>query len=64
MVIERGSTSIAAGTCSVPTEIHEKRLTVTSRDEWWMSMKKVMTASTKLAATTPVPTTPTCFSLM
>jgi len=37
-----------------PDEIHEKRLTVTSRDEWWMSMKKVMTASTKLAATTPV----------
>jgi hypothetical protein len=33
IVIDRGSTSSAAGTCNDPTLIHEKRLTVTSRVE-------------------------------
>jgi len=54
-VIESGSTSSAAGTCSVPTLIHEKRLTVTSRDESPSSMKKAATVRMKLTATTPVP---------
>src|SRR5665213_3060941 len=56
IVIESGSTSNAAGTCNVPTEIHAKRLTVTPRDEWCVS-------STNVEATTPVPIAPTCFSL-
>src|SRR5580658_858684 len=63
MVIESGSTSSAAGTCSVPTEIQLNRLTVTSREECESNKKNSATASTKLPATTPVPMTPTCFSL-
>ena len=54
IVIDSGSTSSAAGTCRVPTVIQAKRLTVTSRDEWCSKSTKLMTARTKLAATTPV----------
>ncbi len=63
-MIESGSTSRAAGTCRVPTLIHEKRLTVISRVEWCSSRTKVITAHTKLAHTTPVATQPTWDSLM
>src|SRR5579863_4801264 len=63
IVIDNGSTSSAAGTWSVPTVIQEKRLTVTSLDEWCKSSTKVITESTKLTATTPVAIRPTLFSL-
>jgi hypothetical protein len=54
MVIESGSINSAAGTRKVPTLIHEKRLTVTSRVEWLSNKKNSTTLSTKLTPTTPV----------
>src|ERR1035437_2854441 len=64
MVIDSGSTSSAAGTCSVPTGIHEKRCTVTSRADWFNSKMNVTTEQAKLTRTAPVARAPTCFSLI
>ncbi len=56
MVIESGSTSNAAGTCRVPTLIHVKSWTVTSRVCWCSRSTNEITEATKLSPTTPVAT--------
>src|ERR1019366_10614172 len=64
MAIDSGSTSSAAGTCSVPTVIHENRCTVTARADWCNSKMNVTTEQAKLTRTAPVARVPTCFSLI
>src|ERR1700677_4438227 len=63
IVTESGSTRSAAGTCSVPTSILLKSLTVNSRSEWCTKRKNAMTLKTKLSATTVVPMMPMARSL-